>query len=297
MPWPPAVASRRIALVVYGLVLLLYLTLSGVFFALGFDARGTVIAAQLTGILGVSIWITKMMRIPVREAFSLRPAAPVHWRMAIITAVPAQIAGGALQFAIIRGLPEDSLWRQLMQESMRQFASVESLLELAMLFIAAVVVAAICEEALFRGLLLGLLRRRSGWVVAIVSSALLFGVFHLNPIVLLPTALIGAYLAILVWRSGSLYPAVLAHGLNNGLALFGLPYLVDEATYERYVGLVLAASASLFVLLVVFYLKGTTPAWRPDILESLEIDGRLSDGEQPEQAEKTEQQGGHEGGV
>jgi len=297
MSWPPPVACRRVALVVYGLVLLLYLTLSGLFFALGLDARGTVIAAQLTGILGISIWLARMMRIPVREAFSLRPAAPVHWRMAIVAAVPAQVAGGALQFAIISRLPEESVWRRLMQESMREFARVESGLELALLFVAAVVVAAICEEALFRGLLLELLRRRSGWVAAIISSAFLFGVFHLNPIVLLPTALIGAYLAILVWRSGSLYPAVLAHALNNGFALFGLPYFVDEATYGRYVGLIFAASASVFVVLVAFYLKGTTPARRPDILEGLEVDGGLGDGEQTEQAEQAEQQGSHEGGV
>ena len=297
MPWPPAVACRRFALVVYGLVLLLYLTLGGVFFALGFDARGTVIAAQLTGILGVSVWLARLMRIPMREAFALRPAAPVHWRMAVIAAVPVQIAGGALQFVIIQRMPADSLWRQLMQESMQQFASVESAVELALLFIAAVVVAAICEESLFRGLLLELLRRRSGWIAAVASSAFLFGVFHLNPIVLLPTALVGAYLAILVWRSGSIYPAVLAHALNNGLALFGTPYFVDEQTYGRNVGMILVASASIFVLLVAVYLRGTTPARRPYILEGLEVDGGLGDGEQPQQAEQAEQQGGHEGGM
>jgi len=76
---------------------------------------------------------------------------------------------------------------------------------------------------------------------------------------LLPVGLVGAYLAVLVWRSGSLYPAILAHALNNGLALFGLPLLLDEAAYSRFMWPILAASAALFAAIFTAYIAKTTP--------------------------------------
>lgn len=260
MAWPPAFVCRRVALVVFGLSLLLYLMFSGLLLVLGLDPRVALAIAQVTALLGLSLGLARIMRIPTRQAFRLRPADPIHWYMVLAAAIPLQIAGGALQFAILQRLPEDSAIRRLMEESIGRFIAVETGFDVLMLFIAAVLTAAVCEEFLFRGLILQLLRRRSGWIPAVVWSAMLFGVYHLNPVVLLPVALVGAYLAVLVWRSGSLYPAIVAHGLNNGLALFGLPYLINETVYAQYLWLTLAASATLFALILYTYLKATTPA-------------------------------------
>ena len=259
MAWPPAVVCRRVALVVYGLSLLLYLMFSGLLLALGLDLRAVVIIGQFTALWGLSLVLARAMRIPIREAFALRPAAPVHWYMVAAAAVPLQIAGGALQFAILQRLPENSPLRRAMEETIGQLVAVETGLDVLMLFVAAVITAAVCEEFLFRGLILQLLRRRSGWGPAIVGSAALFGIYHLNPVVLLPVALVGAYLAVLVWRSGSLYPAMLAHGLNNGLALFGMPYLINEAVYARYLWVTLPLSTVVFGLILYTYLKATVP--------------------------------------
>ncbi len=259
MGWPPAIVCRRIALVVFGLSLLLYLMFSGILLALGLDPRVALVIAQFTALFGLSLGLARMMGIPIRQAFPLRPADSIHWYMVLTAAIPLQIAGGALQFAILQRLPEDSALRQLMEESIGQFIAVDNGVDLLMLFFAAVVAAAVCEEFLFRGLILHLLRRRSGWIPALAWSAMLFAIYHLNPIVLLPVALVGAYLAVLVWRSGSLYPAIVAHGLNNGLALFGLPYLINEAVYEQHLWPTLAASASLFGLILYAYLRATKP--------------------------------------
>ena len=257
MPWPPPFASRRVALVVYGLALMAYMMLTGMFTLTGLDPRAVVIAAQLIGILGLSLWLARLMRLPLAEAFSLRPAAPVHWLMVVAAALPLQLAGGALQFVILAQTPEDSLWRRAM-EQLDDFVAVETTLDILLLFGAAVLAAAVCEEFLFRGLLLQLLRRRSGWLVAIVSSALLFAVFHLNPVVLAPVGLVGAYLAVLVWRSGSLYPAILAHALNNGLALFASQiFAADEQTYEQHVMGTLGLASTVFVIMLVIYLRRT----------------------------------------
>ena len=257
MPWPPPFASRRVALVVYGLALLVYMLLTGMFTLAGLDPRAVVIAAQLIGILGLSLWLARLMGLPLAEAFSLRSAARVHWLMVVAAALPLQLAGGALQFVIFARTPEDSLWRRAM-EQLDDFVRIETTADILLLFGAAVLTAAVCEEFLFRGLLLQLLRRRSGWLVAIVSSALLFAVFHLNPVVLAPVGLVGAYLAVLVWRSGSLYPAILAHALNNGLALFASQIFADDAqAYERHVVGTLGLAGTVFVVMLVIYLRKT----------------------------------------
>ena len=75
------------------------------------------------------------------------------------------------------------------------------------------------EEVLFRGVLYTWLRRW-GWVLAILVSSVVFGVLHgLTPVFLLHATAMGALLALLYEKSGSLWPGVLAHGLHNALLL------------------------------------------------------------------------------
>lgn len=73
------------------------------------------------------------------------------------------------------------------------------------------------EELVFRGVVFAGLRARWGGGVAAAASALVFGLVHL-PAVVLPTVL-GVVLAVLFARTGSLWPGVLVHALNNAVAL------------------------------------------------------------------------------
>jgi len=108
-----------------------------------------------------------------------------------------------------------------MQES--QFKMLESFLKtdgvmwFAIFNIA--LVPAFAEEFLFRGYILRAFEKSWGIIAAIVVSSLIFGLFHLQLTNLLPLATLGAMMAILTWLSGSLWPAVLAHFLNNGAAV------------------------------------------------------------------------------
>lgn len=76
---------------------------------------------------------------------------------------------------------------------------------------------AVCEELLFRGLVYAGLRR-AGAAVAIVASALLFGLAHGSVYRLLPTFCLGLALGYARHRTGSVLPGMLVHALNNGLA-------------------------------------------------------------------------------
>lgn len=87
----------------------------------------------------------------------------------------------------------------------------------------AVAVVPFAEELVFRGVLLSALLERGPAeghrTRAIVISSVLFGLVHLDPVVVVPTALLGAVAAELRLRSGSLWPALTLHATNNAVAV------------------------------------------------------------------------------
>jgi membrane protease YdiL (CAAX protease family) len=87
------------------------------------------------------------------------------------------------------------------------------------------VIAPICEEFLFRGFIFTALSSwRGPWPAAIVTG-LVFGGVHAGsaPAVdLVPLAALGFGLCLLYRYSGSLYPCIAAHSLNNSLAFGAL---------------------------------------------------------------------------
>ncbi len=85
------------------------------------------------------------------------------------------------------------------------------------------VMAPICEETCFRGMLFGGMRERLPRVVAALISGLVFGALHaLTGIEAVPPLIIfGFILALLYERTGSIVPGILLHVLNNSVALLG----------------------------------------------------------------------------
>jgi membrane protease YdiL (CAAX protease family) len=93
--------------------------------------------------------------------------------------------------------------------------------------IVAVTVGPMIEELLFRGVLLSALMRRMSTAFSVAICVVLFGAVHLAGLAFqwyaLPNLMLLA--AVLCWlrlKSGSLWPAILAHGLYNLFALVAL---------------------------------------------------------------------------
>lgn len=86
-------------------------------------------------------------------------------------------------------------------------------------FVVVAVLAPIVEELTFRGLGFASVSAAVGPAAAIVITALAFGLAHGLVVALPILSLFGGILAWLRWRTGSMYPSMLLHGLFNGLAL------------------------------------------------------------------------------
>jgi membrane protease YdiL (CAAX protease family) len=83
------------------------------------------------------------------------------------------------------------------------------------------VIAPICEETLFRGYIFGALSKWRGWLPAAIMTGILFGGVHFGsaPVEdLVPLGVLGFALCLLYRRTGSLYPCIALHSLNNSFA-------------------------------------------------------------------------------
>jgi membrane protease YdiL (CAAX protease family) len=92
------------------------------------------------------------------------------------------------------------------------------------------VIAPFAEELLFRGVVFaGLVQRMPLWAAAVLSG-IIFGAAHGDPWGFVPLAIVGTGLALLYYRTRSLWPNVLAHAIFNAVALVALYFVPKLAT-------------------------------------------------------------------
>jgi len=84
---------------------------------------------------------------------------------------------------------------------------------------AAVVIAPIGEEIIFRGVLFSFFRRHAGNTWATVCSAFIFAGCHLNFVQFIPLFMLGVIFQQLYIRHKSIYPAMIYHSINNSVAV------------------------------------------------------------------------------
>lgn len=107
-------------------------------------------------------------------------------------------------------------------------------------------IAAFTEEMVFRGVVMQSLRR-FGDMFALITSSLIFGIFHLNLIQMPYAFLLGLCIGYFVLRTGSLWPGVLIHFANNAIATVLTmiePYMTENAY------LILNMAYSLFAVVL-----------------------------------------------
>jgi membrane protease YdiL (CAAX protease family) len=112
------------------------------------------------------------------------------------------------------------------QSQQIDFTSTNTPLELALIFVSLVVLPAFVEEILMRGFLYRSLRSKLGFVASAVPVSLLFGLAHtqfgsgepLLWIAFVDTFVLSMVLCYVVEKYKSIWPAIGAHAIKNGLA-------------------------------------------------------------------------------
>jgi membrane protease YdiL (CAAX protease family) len=79
---------------------------------------------------------------------------------------------------------------------------------------------AVCEEFLFRGLVLTNFERTMNPGKAILMTGFIFAVFHFHPFNLIPLILLGFFLSFTVFYSDSILTGIVVHFVNNFLSAF-----------------------------------------------------------------------------
>jgi membrane protease YdiL (CAAX protease family) len=152
---------------------------------------------------------------PSPEQFGLR--APKSLGRAV-----AWAGGGYVAFVLFAGL-----WLQLINESskdktLNDLGVNHSTAALIASMLVVCVSAPIAEEFLFRGYIFTALRNWAGPLGAAATTGLLFGLIHLDPdrpvAFLVPLAVLGFLLCVVYWKTGSLYPCIALHTVNNAIA-------------------------------------------------------------------------------
>lgn len=85
----------------------------------------------------------------------------------------------------------------------------------------------ICEEVMFRGTIMNAYENL-GKRKAIIYSAILFGIFHLNLQNLVGPIFLGLVLGMTAYKTNSIYASMLGHTLNNGIAMT-IGYFANKA--------------------------------------------------------------------
>lgn len=204
----------------------------------------------------VEMWATIVADIILFGYFLWRRYCPVSRNY--VRSRPLKVVFWCIVAALGTVLP--SMWIQEHLSFLPNLSQpIDSLLGSPLGYISVVICAPLCEEVIFRGAVIrSLLEWRDNKKLAIVISAAIFAVAHINPIQIPHVFLAGLLLGWVFVRTNSVVPGIVIHGVNN-LAVFVMASSIsniDNMTLaDLYGGSTLRATLS-----VVFSLMILVPA-------------------------------------
>jgi hypothetical protein len=207
------------------------------------DATFTVIATFLQGLIfiGTAVMFASFTRKPKPEHFGLRPTpfwSAVGWA-----------ALGFATFYVAVVIYTVVLQPDTEQTVAQDLGANQGTVGLIAAGFMVICVAPVAEEFFFRGFFYRALRSRYTVLVAAGIDGLLFGIIHFDfssadaLLIVPPLALLGFIFCLVYEQTGSIYPVIALHALNNAIAY---AVTVDEAWVSAALGpLMLLACATV----------------------------------------------------
>jgi membrane protease YdiL (CAAX protease family) len=217
-PWlgPVGLVLALVVAVFAGLIIALPLS------ALDVHATG---AKPSGGVLILDTALQDMIFVATAVVLAGTGARKVHsWQFGL-RGTPWRRAAGFVALAFVAFIVFAAIWSTLIHSETDKVLEKLGSKEGSELLIASAlltcVIAPICEELLFRGFIFTSLRNWKGPWVGAVLTALIFGAVHATSAPaedLLPLAGLGFVLCLLYRATGSIYPCIALHAINNCLA-------------------------------------------------------------------------------
>ena len=162
---------------------------------------------------------------PLLERLSLREPKCPWWTLALFpmaSAIPLAVGVGAAYGMTYFFAPDTSI--EALYKNLTTVWAIPFIILIG-------VMPGMMEELLFRGYAQTRLIERWGPLVGISVTAILFALFHVTPHAMALAFIVGIWLGILAWRTGSIWPGVICHAFINstwnvwqvGQRLWGLP--------------------------------------------------------------------------
>jgi membrane protease YdiL (CAAX protease family) len=162
-------------------------------------------------------WIVKKYRTSKQElGFDQRLA----WTDLLLA--PAAFFVYILLSFVLTSLVSHFSFYNVNQVQQTGFSSLSHGYEYILAFATLVVIAPVSEEILFRGYLLGKLRKYVPVWAAILITSLLFGLVHFEWNVSVDVFALSIILCLLRVHTGRLWPSIVLHMIKNGIAFFFL---------------------------------------------------------------------------
>lgn len=172
------------------------------------------------GSLGLCVGTAiSLLRLDWRRTLRLKPAPLLTYPLAAVGSLAVGLVGDFMALQLYRAAP----WLSTgILESFKDWVSYSGPVSFLGLVLVLALLPGICEEALFRGFIQKGFERSYRPAKAIFWSGVLFGLMHVDPLQALGVLLMGFFLGFVAYRTNSLYPSVVAHGVNNAVAIYAV---------------------------------------------------------------------------
>jgi membrane protease YdiL (CAAX protease family) len=167
------------------------------------------------GLAAVAIGTPLVLRVSVKNAIAWRRPPPLAWVLGPFGAIGLGAVADQAVFYFARAFPS---WTLGTLAAFGEAAHVRHPLWAVAVFVGMAIVPGTCEEVFFRGAVQGALGSRWSAPFAIGTTALAFGLVHVDPPQAIGAAILGAYLGFVAHRTRSIGPCIATHVVNNAVA-------------------------------------------------------------------------------
>jgi len=166
-------------------------------------------------LLAVPLIYAKLRNYDMVRLFRLRPVSGQVLLYSVLIGFSIAIVGDEIDRIVQIFLPMPPELLETLNAGLR----AETTLDWILLILGAVIIAAVSEEMIFRGFFQVSLEMKGDITRAVMIASFTWTITHMNIYWMIQIFLMGVIIGFLAWRTGSILPPVIVHGINNFLAL------------------------------------------------------------------------------